>query len=468
MTCTVGYPERTPDRWPPPRGRRGPLQVADDVHVVTLGRGFPASNVYLVRSREAWALIDAGWAGDADTIRRTAESLFGPGARPAAILLTHIHPDHSAAAGELARSWDVPVHVHPVELPMAAGKYLPEFDMPLDHWVVMPIMRLLPARTRSRIEAVGDITDVARALPPGGVVPGLPDWEWIAAPGHTPGSVAYLRRRDGVLVSGDAVLTVDSNSVPGVLSGRRRLAGPPWYSTWDRRAARESIAALAALEPRVLAPGHGYPLAVGATEALRAFADDGRSRLRRRMDRLLVPVGDPRAERYRPPPPLYARLQWLGHALTALGLSPGYVVTLEVPGRHTGVLRRTNLVRAEHAGQDYLVSLTGESEWVRNVRAARGRVVLARRGRRREVTLVEVPPPDRAPVIRSYVLRAGRRRGSSTVGREARAFFGVGPDLAVEEIATVADRFPTFRVVPDTAEATIPSLRAGRRVDPVG
>src|SRR3712207_8118606 len=47
--------------------------------------------------------------------------------------------------------------------------------------------------------------------------------------------------------------------------------------------------------------------------------------------------------------------------------------------------RRTNLVQARHDGRDYLVSLTGESEWVRNARAAGGRVVLARRGRRRAV-----------------------------------------------------------------------------------
>jgi deazaflavin-dependent oxidoreductase (nitroreductase family) len=128
------------------------------------------------------------------------------------------------------------------------------------------------------------------------------------------------------------------------------------------------------------------------------------------------------------------------------------VVTLEVPGRRSGAVRRTNLVQARHEGQRYLVSLTGESEWVRNARAAGGRVVLARRGRRRAATLVEVPVEDRGPVIRSYVLRAGRRPDSAAVAREARAFFGVGPGLAIEEIATVADRFPVFRVVPDPDE----------------
>jgi glyoxylase-like metal-dependent hydrolase (beta-lactamase superfamily II) len=265
-------PEQPPGRWPPPAGLRGPFPVAADVYAVALGPGVLASNVYLVRSGESWVLIDAGWSGDGEVIRRAGESLFGVGARPAAILLTHIHPDHSGAAGDLARGWHVPVYAHPAEMPMASGKYLPEFDMPLDHWVVMPIMRSLPASTRSRLEAAGDITDVTRPLEPDGVVPGLPEWEWIAVPGHTPGSVAFLRRRDGVLISGDALGTVDLNSPSGLLRGRTQLAGPPWYTTWQRQTAQQSIAVLAALEPRVLAPGHGYPLAAGATEALRALA----------------------------------------------------------------------------------------------------------------------------------------------------------------------------------------------------
>ncbi|RBY87724.1 nitroreductase/quinone reductase family protein [Blastococcus sp. TF02A-30] len=440
-----------PGRWPPPRDRRGPVEVAPDVHAVVLGRGFPAANAYLVRAGEAWALVDAGWAGDATAIRRAAKEVFGSGTRPLAVLLTHVHPDHSAAAGELARSWRVPVLAHPAELPMAAGRHLPEFDTPLDRRLVMPVVRRLPVRTRARIEAAGDITDVVRPLPPDGEVPGLPGWEWVATPGHTPGHVSYLRRGDGVLISGDAALTVDADTPAGWLTGRRRVSGPPWYSTWDRELARRSVAVLAATAPRVLLPGHGYPLATGTPDALRALAADGRTRTRRAVDRAVVPLGNPSAARYRPPPRLYARLQWLGHALTALGLSPRYVVTLEVPGRRSGVVRRTTLVRAEHGGEHYLVSLTGESEWVRNVRAAGHRVVLSRGRRRTPATLVEVPADRRAPVIRSYVLRAARRPGTTAVAREARAFFGVGPDLDLDEIAAVADRFPVFRVVPDAA-----------------
>jgi glyoxylase-like metal-dependent hydrolase (beta-lactamase superfamily II) len=77
------------------------------------------ANVYLVRSGPAWVLIDTAWPHRGQIIHAAAEPLFGTGTRPAAILLTHIHPDHAGSALELARMWDPPVHVHPGELPLA-------------------------------------------------------------------------------------------------------------------------------------------------------------------------------------------------------------------------------------------------------------------------------------------------------------------------------------------------------------
>lgn len=433
--------------------RARPHQIAPGVHLLRAGRSAAASNVYLIASGSTWVLVDAAWAGSAETITAAAESLFGTGTKPAAILLTHLHPDHSGAAGALARTWGVPVYVHPAELPMAPGRYLPEYTMPLDRWVVIPLMRLLPRRTRARIEQAGSLTDVVRPLGPGGVVPALPDWQWVHTPGHTPGHVAYLRRSDGVLIAGDAAVTVDLNSVLGTLTGRRRLAGPPRYTTWDQPAAVRSVAALAALEPRVLAPGHGLPLATAAGEALHHLArklDRPRAgRLRRGLRTLRVAVAAPRyggAGRYRPPPLVYARLQWLGHALTRLRLSPRYVVTLEVPGRRSGVVRRTNLVLLDHDGEQYLLSLAGQSQWARNVGAAGGRAMLARGRRRRAVTLVEVPVADRAGLLRAYLLRGGRQPGNRRIAREADMYFGLAGAPTLEELAAVAPRYPVFRV----------------------
>ena len=110
---------------------------------------------------------------------------------------------------------------------------------------------------------------------------------------------------------------------------------------------------------------------------IRSQPESGRSP--RRSDGILRPVDYSARRPYRPPPALYRRLQVIALLINRLGLSADYVVTLEVPGRRTGVVRSTSLVQVGIDGQRYLVALSGESEWVRNVHAAQGRAVLGRR-----------------------------------------------------------------------------------------
>jgi hypothetical protein len=75
-----------------------PQEIASGVYRLAVY----GSNVYVVRSGEGWVLVDAAWGNAASAIRRAAESLFGPGTRPTAIVLTHLHPDPSV------RRWSLP------------------------------------------------------------------------------------------------------------------------------------------------------------------------------------------------------------------------------------------------------------------------------------------------------------------------------------------------------------------------
>ena len=231
------------------------LEVVSDVYLVSIGRGAFSTNVYLIRSESSWTLVDAGWYGSEKKILATAESVFGPGARPASMVLTHLHPDHSGATRRLVEHWGQPAYVHPDELPLAAG-YQSAYAIPLDRWLV-PLIRQLPQNTQTKITVGADLAAVVQAFDPHVGIPGLPDWTAIHTPGHTPGHLSLYRRDDGVLITGDAVVTVDLNSLLGLLTTRQGVFGPPRYSTWDGAAAQRSIAALAALEPRVLATGHG-------------------------------------------------------------------------------------------------------------------------------------------------------------------------------------------------------------------
>jgi F420H(2)-dependent quinone reductase len=133
-----------------------------------------------------------------------------------------------------------------------------------------------------------------------------------------------------------------------------------------------------------------------------------------------------------------ARLLDRGGAMAyALGVAPNYMVTLEVPGRRTGRIFRLPLVMVVFDGERYLVSMLGEDvNWVRNVKAAGGKVTLLH-GRREEVRLEEVAPEYRAPVLKDYLKRAPG----------ARAHLPVHKDAPLAEFERVSPRFPVFRVV---------------------
>lgn len=237
--------------------------------------GRTQTNVYFVRSGSSWVLVDAGWPSDASRIERAAASLFGPGSRAAGIVLTHCHPDHDGSALQLARTWDCRVHMHPEELPIATRDFdaMAASAAALDRWVVLPLMRAMGRRRRETVFARSSLAEVARTFEPGSAVPGLPGWECIPTPGHTPGHVSYFRPSDRVLITGDALVTVRIRSLAGLLTQRPGLSEPPWYTTWSPRAVRQSVERLARLEPTVLAGGHGEPMTGnGTAEALSAFA----------------------------------------------------------------------------------------------------------------------------------------------------------------------------------------------------
>jgi deazaflavin-dependent oxidoreductase (nitroreductase family) len=155
---------------------------------------------------------------------------------------------------------------------------------------------------------------------------------------------------------------------------------------------------------------------------------------------------------YRPPADWYRRINRLGVLLTSLGLAPRDAVTLEVRGRRSGQPRRTPILRTSYQEEDYLVALAGESEWVRNVRAAAGRAVIRRRGGHR-VRLVELPPEERPAVIAEYLRRGVQRSGSRAAAQQARFYFGMNPDPSLEEIRAAAKYYPVFRVAYEDSPA---------------
>jgi len=220
-------------------------------------------NVYLVGPRGAasgnWALVDAGLSLSAPAILRAVDDWVGQNSRPQAIILTHGHFDHVGSVKALAERWDVPVYAHPLEMPFITGR---SAYPPPDPTVGGGLMAFSsPLYSRGPI----DLGQRVRPLPNDGSVPGMPGWRWLPTPGHSPGHVSLFRDADRFLIVGDAFVTTKQESAYSALTGRPTLVHrPPAYFTVDWQRAKNSVRALARLNPEYAAAGHGFPMR-GAT-----------------------------------------------------------------------------------------------------------------------------------------------------------------------------------------------------------
>ncbi len=123
---------------------------------------------------------------------------------------------------------------------------------------------------------------------------------------------------------------------------------------------------------------------------------------------------------------------------TRVGISVWGSRVLEVKGRKTGAPRRTPVNLLAVGDTAYLVAPRGETEWVRNVRAAGGQLDLLVGRRRTHYVATELVDDEKVPVLRAYL-----QRWKAEVG----GFFeGVGPNSTDEEVAAIAPKHPVFAI----------------------
>ena len=229
-----------------------------------------ANVFFLGRPGGKWIIVDTGFPGGVREILAAAEARFGSGSRPEAIVLTHGHIDHAGNAAALANEWDTPIYAHQLELPFLNGKSAYPPPDPTVGGATAFLSRFLP---RLRRDLGGHLLELRP-----GKIPGASGWEWLPTPGHSPGHVCLFRESDRLLLTGDALLTVNMDSWSALLSRKRELARPPTPFTIDWDGARESLKRMAALRPNVIAAGHGIPISDSdLPERLESFAKNFRT-----------------------------------------------------------------------------------------------------------------------------------------------------------------------------------------------
>lgn len=142
-------------------------------------------------------------------------------------------------------------------------------------------------------------------------------------------------------------------------------------------------------------------------------------------------------------PPLKQRLfnaflRALGHTGVAVG--PFSLLTVE--GRKTGKSYTVPVTPIERNGMCWLVSPFGEVSWVRNARAAGG-VTLSRGRMHKRLAVHELPPQERAPILKDYLTR---------FLPFVRSSFEVSPKSELAAFVAEAPRHPVFQLTEETAQ----------------
>jgi glyoxylase-like metal-dependent hydrolase (beta-lactamase superfamily II) len=220
------------------------LTVAPGIHL--LGRLFPAA-AYVVETTDGLVLIDTGAESDAHVLKEELAELKLDGKRLRAILLTHVHADHTGGAEHLRAATGAKVYAGQGDARyLRAGKSHEAF------FSTFQVPNAALHATTVDVELKGD-----EEITIGGV-----RFRALAAPGHTPGSICYLMEREGlrVLFSGDVIMSlvgrpqsVDRLSRP---LGTYAAYLPPRYRG-DAQSFLTTLRQLRALPaPDLILPGH--------------------------------------------------------------------------------------------------------------------------------------------------------------------------------------------------------------------
>jgi glyoxylase-like metal-dependent hydrolase (beta-lactamase superfamily II) len=205
---------------------------------------FNQINVYLLSTPKGLVLIDSAAPGMFGWLVKSLGKVGVTPDRLAGVVVTHFHIDHVGTAIALQK-YGVPMYALDREIPILKG------DTPHPGYGNGSIMGKILLAGEQLLFGKPSFLDV-RSLEAEQKLFGTA-WRIVAAPGHTPGSLALFNEDTGDLLSGDTL-------VSGFGCPRANLS----LFTADYEKMVESALNLMELEPKFIHPGHGKPLPLSA------------------------------------------------------------------------------------------------------------------------------------------------------------------------------------------------------------